>query len=155
MSNEARIRINSHRLMREKEESVHEVRVDDVRKEIVRRNAKNNKATRRILVHIGVFIHSFIFTVGFLVLSVLLWVRPDTFFQIVLVCVFSSILFVTSFVILRMIILHTFLDEYPDKEEDPGVTHHIPKSIVYGFVALVFAILLTGVLIKIASASTL
>lgn len=155
MSTEARVRIESHRLMRETSDPYHEERVHSARAQVEGRKVNESKRLqRRVQVHLGVFLVSFIFTTGFLVLSVLLWVRPDAFLSIVIISTISGLVFVASFSTLRMFILHTLLDEYPNREEDPGTAHHISKSIAYGFIALVFAVLLAGILIKIASAST-
>ena len=153
MSTEARVRIHSHRLMREVPTSDHEVRVDSARREVVGRKVKEKpRWQRRLLVHVSIFIVSFIFTAGLLVLGVLLWVRPDTLLPLLVVGLLSSAVFVISFAGLRMVILHGLFDEYPNKEEDPGFTHHVSKSIVYGFIALVVAIMIAGMLITIASA---
>ncbi|HCC05614.1 TPA: hypothetical protein DEP58_04950 [Patescibacteria group bacterium] len=137
--------------MREKPMPDYEVRVDGTRSEIAGRKVRP-RWQHRMQVHVIVFIVSFIFTAGFLVLGVLLWVRPDTLLPILAVGLLSSAVFVISFASLRMMILHGLFDEYPNKEEDPGLAHHVSKSIVYGFIALVVAIIIAGMLIKIASA---
>jgi ABC-type Fe3+ transport system permease subunit len=100
------------------------------------------------------FFVSFIFTTGVAVLGVLLWVRPEEIFALVMIGVFSSCVFVLTFAALRMLVLHILLDEYPDKEEDPGMKHHLAKSFIYGFLALVLAVVLTGILAKMAVAQT-
>ena len=151
MSTEARVRIHNHRLMREVPTNDYEVRVDSARREVAGRKV-HPRWQHRMQVHVGIFVVSFIFTAGFLVLGVLLWVRPDTLLPILAVGLLSSAVFVISFASLRMMILHGLFDEYPNKEEDPGLAHHVSKSIVYGFIALVVAIILAGMLIKIASA---
>lgn len=138
--------------MRDTQARDYEVRVDGARREVSGRKKSDAHGLRyRVFVHTGVFIVSYIFTTGFLVLGVLLWVRPDTLLPILAVGLLSSVVFVTSFASLRMVILHGLFDEYPNKEEDPGLTHHVSKSIVYGIIALVVAFSITGMLIKIAS----
>jgi hypothetical protein len=140
--------------MREEEVPAHEMRVDSARVDLSAQKQKTKKKIhRRILVHCVVFTVSFIFTSGVALLGILLWVKPDAFLQLVLVSLFSGIVFVASFASLRMFILHHFLDEYPNNEEDPGKFHHFSKSISYGLVALVLAIVLVGMFINVASAS--
>jgi len=156
MSTEARIRIHNHRLMREERGNAYEVRVDEARREISgRKTGKQPHWRHRTAVHVGIFIVSFIFTAGFLVLGVLLWVRPDTLLPILAVGILSSAVFVASFASLRMVILHGLFDEYPNKEEDPGLAHHVSKSIVYGFIALAVAVVATGLFVNFASAGIL
>ena len=155
MNSPARIRINEHRLVREESTPVHEVRVAD-RRETVTTNTLYKRRTLRFrsVLHIAVFFFAFIFTTGVLVLSVLLWVRPDKPASLVFVGLFAGIVFVLSFAALRFLSLaHLFPDTHAQEtgEED----HHIAKSVAYGFVALVFALLLAGILINIASAFTL
>jgi len=150
---EARERIASHPLLRGADESVHTVRIDTTRAErVARTRMLKKKVQRRILVHLFVFLISFIFTSGVALLGVLLWVRPDTPLSLVVTGLFSGGVFVACFASLRMFVLHHFLNEYPNREEDPGTFHHVSKSIAYGFVALVLAVVLVGLFINIASA---
>lgn len=82
----------------------------------------------------------------------LVWIRPESYRVLVLTSVLCGVMFVSLFASLRMYVLHRMLNEYPDREEDPGSEYHWSKSIVYGFVALVVALLLAGFLVSIASA---
>jgi len=129
---------------------INEKRDDDMeRKKAVRR-----RLIRRVWVHIGVFLLSFVFTAGVAVLSILLWVRADdALLPFILTGVLSAGVFVIAFIALRLFVLHHLLYDYPNKEEDPGFRYHLTKSIAYGFVALVVAVILTGLIINIASAS--
>jgi hypothetical protein len=131
-----------------------DLRVDDAHREVQKRKTQEMNAwKRRAKIHVGIFSVSFVFTTGIFTLGILMWVRPDELLPLVLVALFSGVVFVATFTWLRMFILHKLLDEYPNKEEDPGVEHHLAKSIAYGFVALAFAIALGGIVFKIASAS--
>lgn len=103
--------------------------------------------------HVTVFVLAFIFTTGTAVLGVLLWVRPDSFVSLIFVGVFSSTVFVISFAVLRLVsLVHLFPDTYA--RETGEEEHHLAKSIAYGFVALVFAVLLAGLLIRTVTAFT-
>lgn len=156
MSFEARKRIDSHRLMREHNKkgggepvsAQAKVFVDDA---ILR---KKKELKKRIWVHVFVFIISFIFTIGFSVLSILLWVKPDAYASIVIVGIVSALVFVTSFAWLRVFILHK-MDDNNKSEDDPGMEHHISKSIAYAFVALVLAVVIVGFIVNVASADIL
>jgi cytochrome b561 len=116
--------------------------------------AKREKLKYRIKVHLFVFIISFVFTVGASVLGVLLWVRPESFVSIVLVGLFASVVFIFCFTALRMFILHR-LNTEDEEEKELGVNHHLSKSIAYSLVALVFAVVLAGLIVNVASASAL
>lgn len=153
MSTEARIHINSHRLMRDTEAPVYEQRVLGARDSLSALTDKRHaRVKRRTFVHALTFIASFIFTTGVAVLCILLWVRPDSLVSLIVTGILSACVFVATFAGLRMHILHSVLDEYPNKEEDPGREHHWGKSIAYGLVALVLALVLAGLLINAASA---
>ncbi len=106
---------------------------------------------RRTMVHTGIFVASFVSTTGVAVLAVLLWVRPDSLVSLVLVGVLAAVVFVSCFATLRMVVLHRLLDEYPDREEDPGVSHHLAKSVAYALVALVIAAVLAGLIVRSAA----
>ncbi len=117
-----------------------------------RERREHAQLVRRIGVHVGVFIASFVFTAGASTIGVLLWVRPDSLGALVGLGVFSSLLFVVCFSLLRLVILHGLMNEY-EEGEDLGTGHHVGKSIVYALLALVVAMLLTGLLIQTATAS--
>jgi hypothetical protein len=153
MSSEARARIDAHRLMREPATPVGDARVLHVgAHDIERKKAAKRALMQRTFVHIGAFIAAFVFTAGIALLGVLLWVRPDTLLPLVLVSVICSIIFVAVFALIRMLVLHKLMNMYPNEEDDPGVSHHMSKSIAYGLLALVIALLLTGLLVNFASA---
>lgn len=142
--------------MREEKESVHEVRIDLARTHLTGHQAKQaTRWKRRVVVHVVVFALSFIFTCGVALLGVLLWVKPDSLFSLVITGVCAGIVFVVSFAALRMFVLHSLLHEYPNREDDPGFAHHVSKSIAYAFVALVLAVVCAGIFINLASASIL
>jgi len=106
------------------------------------------------MLHLVLFLCAFIFTTGVLVLSVLLWVRPDKPASLVFVGLFAGLVFVLSFATLRFLsLVHLFPDTHAQETGEDD--HHIAKSVAYGLVALVFAVLLAGILINIASAFTL
>lgn len=153
MSVDARARIETHRLMQTTEESSHVVRIDSAHREIEEKKKElSRRWKRRAKVHVGIFVSSFVFSVGVFTLGTLLWVEPDDFLTLVIVAVLSSVVFVVSFAWSRMLILHTFFNDYVNKEEDPGMMHHLSKSIAYGFVALVLALVFSGLIVNIASA---
>lgn len=153
MSLEARVRIDSHRLMRNEEEKTHELRVESARFEHeARKKGLVLMKKRRVKIHIGIFTISFLFSLGVFTLGTLLLIEPDDLVMLVFVAIISSVAFVAMFSWLRMFILHTILNEYPNKEEDPGTMHHLSKSIAYGFVALVLALVLVGILVNVALA---
>lgn len=157
MSLEARIKIDSHRLMRTQGNDLsHEIRVESARRDVEARKKKERyRWKHRAKVHVFIFAVSFIFSIGIFTLGILLWVKPGDLLPLLLTGLFSSTVFVGSFAWLRMFILHRLFDEYPNKEEDPGMSHHLTKSIAYGFVALVFALVLAGLVINVAQAGIL
>ncbi len=158
MTTDARTRIDSHHLMRSKKDVESDLRIDSARNEIKSiEKIKKEKLKHRTKVHLIIFAISFVFTVGASVLGILLWVKPESFASIVFVGVFSSVVFVTCFAFLRMFILHkiNFDVAVPENDEDLKTEHHLAKSIVYGFIALVFATLLMGLIVNIASANIL
>ncbi len=156
MSVEARKRIDSHRLMREynKEDKIEPVSVQA--KAFIDDNLlrKKKEFKKRVWVHVFIFIISFIFTIGFSVLSILLWVKPDAYLSMVIVGIVSSVVFVASFAWLRVFILHK-MTETNKNDEDPGMEHHVSKSIAYAFVALVLAVVIVGFIVNVASADIL
>lgn len=112
------------------------------------------RGMRRLWVHVGAFISAYIFTAGVALLGVLLWVRPDTLLPLVELGVVAAVVFVLAFSTIRIVVLHhVFRDEY-ETEEDPGMEHHVAKSVAYGLVALALAVLVTGLVINLASASS-
>lgn len=154
MSTDARIRIESHRLMRTAApDAAVRVSVPNVaREEAARKQAERQAFMQRTLVHLGLFVVSFVFTAGVALLGILLWVRPDTLLPLVLVGLFCAAIFVAVFASLRMLLVHRLMDRYPNKEDDPGTNYHVGKSVAYGFVALAVALLLVGLLMNVASA---
>jgi hypothetical protein len=142
--------------MRKENENFHEARIDLARTNLTGHQIKKTGMwKRRVIVHIVVFVLSFIFTSGVALLGVLLWVRPDSLISLVFTGVFAGIVFLASFASTRMFVLHNLLHEYPNREEDPGFAHHVTKSIAYAFVALVLAVVIAGVFVNLASASIL
>ena len=155
MKEDAHVRIQEHRLMRTAETPLHEEHAKQHATRIAEyARIQRTRFVRRIVVQVVVFVFSYIFTAGVGLLGILLWVRPDGLLALVLVALVSACVFVASFASIRMLILHTLLNEYPNKEEDPGMRYHLGKSVTYGFVALVFALVLTGLLVTIASRVT-
>lgn len=155
MANEARVRINAHRLMREAADSSATVHLEGAHESLrVREDQAKREFKRRAWWHSVSFVVAFVFTTGFLALSVLLWVRPENLFALVVVGVVTSAVFVASFATVRMVILHKLAPGVRDEEEDPGMGHHVGKSVAYGFIALVGAIVLAGLLINVATAFT-
>lgn len=153
MSEKARVRIDSHRLMQGTDINDMDTRVDSAREEIEKHKTKKiAQWKKRARIHLGIFSVSFIFTLGVFTLGILMWVKPDELFALVMVSLFSAVVFVLCFAWLRVFILHKVLKEHENKEDDPGIEHHVAKSITYAFVALVFAIMLGGLIIKIAQA---
>jgi len=153
MSNEARVRIDSHRLMREEKKSLHEERINLAHESL--RGHKKIAANRwkwKVLWHILIFTLSFIFTSGFALLCILLWVKPDSFTALVFSGILSGFVFIVCFAYLRILVLYHFLNEYPNKEEDPGFTYHISKSVSYAIVALILAVICAGIFAQLASA---
>jgi len=153
MSTEARARIDSHRLMKKDDVEVHDARIDSIREELNKQKGEEKKRwKKRAIVNLFVFVISFILATGILVIGTLIFVRPDNpMSQIFMVGLFS-VSFISAFAWLRIFILHTILNDYPTKEEDPGMNHHLPKSIAYGFVGLVIAVVLIGFIVNVASA---
>lgn len=154
-TSDVRIRIDSHRLMRADAtpEAPTSVRVAQQRMSEQGRDARK-RFVRRAWVHGIAFALSYLLTAGVGLLGVLLWVRPDDLLALVLVFILGSVVFVGSFAGMRMLVLHRIFDEYPNKEEDPGMHHHVGKSVAYAFLALVLAIVLTGLLVHLASAES-
>ncbi|MBP9760426.1 MAG: hypothetical protein KBD24_03640 [Candidatus Pacebacteria bacterium] len=155
MSNDARLRIDKHRLMRTPVVSEEDMSIATYRMQVQAREMHaQRRLTRRVLVHLGAFVLAYIFTAGTVLVGVLLWVRPDTLLLLVMLGILASGVFIACFAGVRMLVLHHIFDEYPDKEEDPGMTHHLGKSVAYAFLALIVAVLLTGFLINLSSASS-
>jgi hypothetical protein len=153
MTANARAQIDAHRLMRKPTPTPSEARVEYLRSEETKSTAQKRKLLiTRTLVHVGAFLAAFVFTAGVALLGIVLWVRPDELLPLVLVSVFCALVFVTVFAMVRVVVLHKLMNLYPSKEEDPGMEHHISKSVAYGFLALVLALLITGLLVNFASA---
>jgi small-conductance mechanosensitive channel len=158
MSTEARARIDAHPLMRKEVASPHEERVVASRADFEVRKKENAQKWKTVtMVHIAVFVVSFVFTAGLLMLGVLLWVRPDELLSLVLVGLLSSVIFVVLFASLRMYILeHVFPHVRDDVDaSDMSESHVLAKSISYGIVALVFAFVIAMLLVQVASAHIL
>jgi cytochrome b561 len=151
MTTEARLRIDEHRLMRAGE-SPPEVPASGEDAIRAQKRMERTRTMRRVWIHLAIFVVSFMFTAGFGLVSVLLWVSPDGLLALVIIGVAAASVFVATFAGLRIVILHRLMYDYFDKEEDPGMEHHLAKSVAYGFVALVFAMVLVGLLISTASA---
>jgi hypothetical protein len=153
MTAEARARIDSHRLMQETDVPVHEKKVDSIREDLDKiKKEKSKRWKRRALVHIFAFFISFIVATGVLMLGTLLFVKPDAPLTQLFMAGLFSLTFIASFTALRMFVMHVLINEYPNEDDDPGVSHHLVKSISYGIVALVFAIVVVGLIVNIASA---
>ncbi len=147
------MRINEHPLMRGvSSEAAAEVVTGAHSATRATRAAAMRRFLRRAGVHVLVFVGAFLVTSGFALLNILLWVRQDQLVGIIALGAMAALLFVAMFAGLRMLILHKLLDEYPNKEEDPGPARHWGKSIAYGFLALVVATILTGLLLNAAAA---
>lgn len=150
---DARARIEAHRLLRKPAPEGAVLRVESARDEVRAREGVARKALlQRSLVHFAVFFFAYVFTAGLALVAILLWVRPDALLALVLVGLACSSVFVVVFASARVLMLHHVLNLYPNKEEDPGMHYHIGKSVAYGFLALIVAVLLTGLLVNIASA---
>jgi len=155
MTTGARTIIDSHSLMRTVSAPASDARVELSREKLCGHATQRKELLRkRTFAHIGIFLCSFIFTTGFLVLSVLLWVRPDALEALVLTGILSAGVFVSVFSVLRVLMVRYVYPEYT-QEEDPGMQHHVGKSVTYGFLALVIAGLLLGILVNVASAFTM
>jgi hypothetical protein len=149
MRHDARVRIDSHRLMQGVSSSPGEPVVVSHTPPSVHRTP----LLRRVYVHVGAFFSASVFSIGASVILLLLFVRSsEDIAPLVFVGIIGGMVFVACFVFLRMFILHHYLDEYPDKEEDPGMHHHLAKSVVYGCLALIIAILLGSFLAYSVSA---
>jgi hypothetical protein len=150
---DVRIRIDSHRLMRADSVSEAPTSVMLIRQQEAERSREARKRfVRRAWVHGIAFVLSYLLTAGSALLGILLWVQPDDLLALVLVFILGSAVFVGAFAGIRLLVLHRIFEEYPNKEEDPGIHHHVGKSIAYAFLALVLAIVLTGFLVHLASA---
>jgi len=140
--------------MKKAEPSLSDEKVKSARKSILEHKVqKANRWKRRALVHVFVFILSFIIAMGVAVLDILLFVRPDAPLTQLITVLMYAIAFVGSFAGLRMFVLHLLLHEYPNAEDDPGITHHLSKSIAYGFVALVIALVFVSLIVNFAEAT--
>ncbi len=153
MSQDARIRIDSHRLMRPHAEAVpdHVLRLED-QGSLYRAQARMARRSflRRFVWHVVLFCVAFVFTTGALVLAVLLWVRPDSFGLLVAVGLGASALFVGVFAALRMLVFHALIPDSRAQEPDRGLSYHLSKSVAYGFVALAVALALMGLIVNLA-----
>jgi hypothetical protein len=155
MSKEARTRIESHRLMRGAQEDVFGMRVDGTREHLAEQQ-QHQRAVRkgRAVLHVVLFAVSFVFTSGFGLLGIILWVRPDSYLALILVGLAAALVFVLSFAGVRMAVLRHMLPHLGDATEDQPETAHLGISIMYGILALVVAMLLAGLLIRVATAFT-
>lgn len=150
----ARVRINDHRLMRQDAPSTTEVRVASQRSAIEGHVQRKRVVLReRSALHVLVFMVSFVFASGVATLSILTFVR-DSENLVGLVCagLLSAASFVAIFAWIRSMILEHRRSRFTVPDEDDA-EHHTSKSVAYGFVALVFAILLAGLIMNTASAS--
>jgi hypothetical protein len=137
--------------------SVAGARVDSAYREQERRKrAVHEERIRQIFWHTVIFCVTFVFTTGFLALGVLLWVRPEALMVLIIIGIMTSGVFVATFATLRIIVLQRL---YPGpsflEEEDRSQEYHIGTGVAYGFIALVIAFFLAGVLMNVATAFTL
>lgn len=152
VSQSARERIDAHRLMRQ--EPVPPEAEAAAERHQARRAEARARGVRRLWVHIGAFVAAYVYTAGVALIGILLWVRPDTLLPLVELGILAAVVFVIAFSTIRVVVLHhVFRGEY-EAEEDPGMEHHVAKSVAYGFVALALAVLVTGLLVNLASASS-
>jgi hypothetical protein len=149
----ARVRINDHRLMRSSTPPP-EDRVSLQRATMGDRSQRRHRVLReRSALHVFVFVLSFIFSAGVATLSILTFVRDsENLLGIVVTGLLSATAFVVLFAWIRTMILEHKKESLTTPEED-DTEHHRTKSVAYGFVALVFAILLAGLIMNTASAS--
>jgi cytochrome b561 len=86
-------------------------------------------------------------------LSILTFVRnSENLVGLVVAGLLSATSFVALFAWIRTMVLEHSRGRLSTPEEDDA-EHHRAKSVAYGFVALVFAILLAGLIMNTASAS--
>lgn len=153
MEEPARIRIANHRLMRSASDSP-EGRVSSTYSTVEERKRSRRRVfNARSKLHTFAFLISFVFATGITTLGILFFVRSsENILRLVLTGVFSGASFVSVFAWLRYVILsHPRIGRaYMDEDENEP---HVSKSIAYGFVALVVALLLAGLIMKTASAS--
>ena len=151
----ARVRIESHRLMRTTAPRA-SVRVDDAHRIARERTDSQRTLLReRTKLHAAIFLLSFVFATGVATLGILVFVRTsENLLRLVLTGIASAGCFVGMFAWLRFFILShprwAHMHSQEDEEEP-----HTTKSVAYGFVALAVALLLAGVIMKTASASTI
>ena len=152
----ARIRINDHRLMRQTPSVDGAERISTQRVVLVERSRKRRAVfIERTLLHLAVFVVSFIFASGVIALSVLTFVRDsENLVGLVLAGLLAAASFVALFAWTRTMALEHKKERFTAPEEDHP-EHHTVKSVVYGFVALVGAILLAGLIMNTAAASSL
>jgi hypothetical protein len=142
-------------MMRTEAAPTHEVRVDDVRTtQSGKALEKRLMRQRTALLYALLFVVSFIFTTGFMVLTVLLWVAPDNMLGLVLAGLLSGAVFVASFATLRMLVFYHVLGDHKHEDEEHSMGHHVAKSVTYGFLALVAAVVVAGLLMNMADAFT-
>jgi len=152
----ARIRINDHRLMREAPSSDMGARVSAQRIVLADRSRKRRVVLlERTLLHSVVFVVSFIFASGVVSLSVLMFVRnSENLFGLVTAGLVAAASFVVMFAWIRTLVLGQKKERFTTPEEDHP-EHHAVKSVVYGFVALVAAVLLAGLIMNTAAANSI
>ena len=148
----ARVRIESHRLMRpssvEVGTGVSESRVVTQERMLQKRILLKERSK----LHVLVFFLSFIFATGTATLLVLVFVKSsENLLRLVLTGVVSAGAFVAVFAWMRYLLL-SHPNMYTIQADDDE--HHVTKSIAYGFIALVIALVLAGLIITTASAST-
>jgi hypothetical protein len=145
MNEYARKRIQAHPLMQSPHVVVSEGKYS-LHANLKREYFSHSGLLYRTVVHLGSFIVSYIFCAGFVFLSVLVIGAPTPVVLVVLGLTTSG-LFVSTFAWLRMLIVHRLSLTHLETEDDPGFSHHFAKSITYGFVALVFALLLSALFV--------
>ena len=156
MSNGSPVTISAQRTPTERAHEGASARVDAAHAERERyKEVVRGERIRRAVWHGVIFLITFIFTTGVLALGVLLWVRPEALFALVVVGLLTSLVFVATFATLRIIILQRL---YPGpaflEEEGRSAGYHIGTGVAYGTIALVVALFLAGLLINIATAFT-
>ena len=152
----ARVRINNHRLMREEEVPMHVERVDEHRKTTDEREARQKRILlERSLLHTVAFLLGFVVAAGVGTLSVLIIVRsPENLAGLVLTGLMASGAFVVTFSFIRVAVLSYASTHFTAPLETEPVTGHWGKSVTYGFLGLVVAILLAGLIINTALAGS-
>lgn len=157
MTHDARIRIDNHRLMRNASPPLSDAPpTTTLPTRIQEADAVQKRFMRRVWVHAGAFVAAIVSAAGIFLIGTLLAVHSsEDIAPVVFISILAAGVFVATFTLVRMVVLHLLTDDYPDKEEDPGIHHHLAKSITYGFVALALALLCIGLMLKRVSAELL